>query len=75
MGLEEPDGEEEGPVAGALQQVERHGHDVVGVAGADLDHLVVADDVGFLGDVLLAYERRPVPEIAQRVNDVLPVIL
>src|SRR5919107_1601842 len=75
MGLEESDGEEKGPVAGAFQQVERHGHDVVGVAGADLYDLVVTDDVGVLGDVLLADERRPVPEIAQRVDDVVPVVL
>jgi hypothetical protein len=48
VGLEEPDGEEKGPVAGAFQQVERHWHDVVSVAGADLDHFVVTDDIGLL---------------------------
>jgi hypothetical protein len=52
--LKETDGEEEGPVAGALQEVEGHGYDLICVIGWDLEDLVVADDVGSLGDVLLA---------------------
>jgi hypothetical protein len=60
VGFEEADGEEERPVAGALQEVEGNGYYIVGVVGADLDDLVVADNVGPLGDVLLADERGPV---------------
>jgi hypothetical protein len=75
VGLEEADGEEEGPVAGALQYVEGHGHDVVGVVGGDLIDLVVADDVGSLGDVLLADERGPVAVLAQDVDDVVAIVV
>ena len=61
VGLEEPDGEKERPVARPLQQIQGNGHHVVGVAGADLDHLVVPDHVRLFGDVLLPDEGRPVP--------------
>jgi hypothetical protein len=74
VGLEEADGEEEGFVARALQEVEGDGHDVVGVVGRDLVDLVVADDVGLLGDVLLADERGPVAELVQGVDDVVTVV-
>jgi hypothetical protein len=75
VGLEEADGQEEGPVARTLQEVEGHWHHVVGVIGRDLVRLVVADDVGFLGDVLLADERRPVAELVQGVDDVLTIVV
>ena len=74
MRLEEADGEEEGPVAHALQEVEGHRHDVVRVVGGNLVDLVVAYDVGLLGDVLLADERGPVAELVQGVDDVVAVV-
>ena len=64
MSLEEADGEKEWPVAGALEEVEGHGHDVVGVVGGDLVDFVVADDVGPFRDMLLPDEGRPVAELA-----------
>ncbi len=41
----------------------------------DLDHPVVADDVGPLRDVLLADQRRVVADRAQRVDDVVGVVV
>jgi hypothetical protein len=42
---------------------------------ADLDDVVVAEHVRLLGHVLLADERRPVADLAQRVDDVAGVVV
>jgi hypothetical protein len=51
------------------------GRDRVDVRRLDLDHAVVADHVRPLGDVLLADHRRPVAGLAQRMDDVLAVVV
>ena len=75
MGLEEADRQEERPLGGPAQQVDRDGGDVGGPRGRDLDHLVVADHVRLLRDVLLADQHRVVAGVAQRVHDVLLVVV
>ena len=75
VGLEEPDRHEERLGRRVAQQVDCDRGDVVDPAGVDLDHIVVADLVRPLGDVLLADQRRVVPGVAQRVHHVVAVVV
>jgi hypothetical protein len=73
--LEEADGEKErlrDRLAEYLDGDRRHRVDMSAI---DLDHAVVADHVGALGDVLLADEDRVVAGGPQRVDDVLAVVV
>jgi hypothetical protein len=70
-GLEEPERHEPGLRLGVAQGLDRHGGDLVGVGGADLDDSVEADLLRVLGDVLLADLDRVVAGPAQGVHPVL----
>ena len=59
----------------SAEELDRGRRDVVDTGRVDLHHAVVADDVGPLRDVLLADQRRVVPDLAQRVHDVMAVVV
>jgi hypothetical protein len=75
VGLEEADAEEERPVVVALEDLDRQRRNRFDLRRRDLHHLVVADDVGLLGDVLLADQRRAVADLVQGVDDVVRVVV
>jgi hypothetical protein len=72
--LEEPHRQEERALD-AAQHVDRDGGDVGGPRRRDLDHLVVADHVRLLRDVLLADQHGVVAGGAQRVHHVPLVVV
>ena len=74
VGLEEADRQEERLVDRA-QHVDRDGGDVGGPRRRDLHHLVVADHVRLLRDVLLADQHRVVARGAERVDEVPLVVV
>jgi hypothetical protein len=75
VGLEEPDREEERLRRAAAEQLLGRRRDRVDLGRADVDDVVVAEDGGVDGQVLLADERRPVARLAQRMDDVAAVVV
>jgi hypothetical protein len=74
VGLEEADRHEEGLLGGA-EALDRGRGDVGGVVAVDLDHLLVADHLRVLGDVLLADQDRAVAGLMQRMDEVLAIVV
>jgi hypothetical protein len=57
------------------EALDRGRGDVGGVVAVDLDHLVVADHLRVLGDVLLADQDRAVAGLAQGMHEVLAIVV
>ena len=74
MGLEEPDRQEEW-LGRERERLVGDRRDVGGAMALDLDHLVVADHVGVLRDVLLADQHRLVAGRSQRADEVLAIVV
>jgi hypothetical protein len=74
VGLEEADRQEQRPIARAPQDLHRQRRDRLHARRRDLHHLVVADRLRLLGDVLLADQGRGVAGTAQHVDDVMAVV-
>jgi hypothetical protein len=75
VGLEEAHGEEERLTRRLRDQVHGGRCHVVHVVGVALDHVVVAEHRRVAGQVLLADQPRPVARLAQRVDDVVRVVV
>ena len=75
MRFQEPDGQKERLLDGCAQEINRGRRDVFGVGALYLDNPVVADGLGFSGDVLYADQRGAITGLAQRVQDVLAVVV
>jgi hypothetical protein len=74
MGFEESDRQEQRAIAWPAQHFHCERCDRVDMCGWDLHHLVVADHVGLLGDVLFADQHRRVAGTAKHVDDVMRVV-
>ena len=73
--LEEPDREEERLRRALGDQPQRGRRDLVDVVVVDVDDVVVAEHAGLAREVLLADEPGPVAGVAQRVHDVVAVVV
>ena len=75
VGLEEADREEERLRRALGDQLQRRRRDLVDVVVVDVDDVVVAEHVRVAREVLLADERGPVAGVAQRVDEVVAVVV